>query len=272
MTTSLPSKPALSLRETCEFCGSSLEFHEIRVGSRVFRPRPKPCSCPEAQTQYAQEQHIRQVEKDRQTEGERAERIELLRKQAMFPERWEDRTFNHFKVTPQNKAAFETAMRYAERFDQANGRGILFTGTVGTGKTHLSAAIGQHLLDEGKSVLYGTVATHLARLRHTYGNDKQTERQVMDQLIRCQLLIIDDVGKEKVTEWVDQTVFEIINTRYEHRKPVVITTNLSLSEIRDKYTVTGDALVSRIIEMCAGVQMSGADWRKESAKQRKGAG
>jgi DNA replication protein DnaC len=78
--------------------------------------------------------------------------------------------------------------------------------------------------------------------------------------------VIDDLGKEKPTLWVEQMVYEIINGRYEDNKPVIITTNTSLVGIQDQYDKNGPAIVSRIVEMCQGVKMDGADWRKGRLK------
>lgn len=249
--------------DTCEFCGARLEYHEAHLNRRTFRFRAKPCTCEQAQAKKTEIQRQKEEYERQAWERIQRERIDALKRASLIPERWETRTFDHFERTPANEGAYQTALQFASQFAEAKGKGLIFTGTVGTGKTHLSAAIAWMLLNEGSSVVYGTVATLLAKLRSTYNDDKVDERQVFDKFVNCDLLIIDDLGKEKVTEWADQVMFEIINTRYERNKSLVITTNMRLSALQAKYENTGAALVSRILEMCQGVQMDGIDWRKQ---------
>lgn len=75
----------------------------------------------------------------------------------------------------------------------------------------------------------------------------------------CDLLILDDLGKEKQTEWTNQILYEVINSRYEHRKPIVVTTNYSAQELSNRID---SAVVSRLFEMCAFVNVTGVDHRK----------
>ncbi|MCL6577035.1 MAG: ATP-binding protein [Kyrpidia sp.] len=130
-------------------------------------------------------------------------------------------------------------------------------------KTHLAAAIAISLLEKKKSVVFGTVTPFLGQIRKTFDDDREHEWDVMRRFSWCDLLIIDDLGKEKVSDWVQQTVYEIINNRYVNNKSLVITTNMSLGDIRERYQEHGDAIVSRILEMCRGVRLDGPDWRKK---------
>ena len=78
----------------------------------------------------------------------------------------------------------------------------------------------------------------------------------------CSLLVLDDLGKEKPSEWVEETLYEIINARYVRRLPVIITTNVGLKAVETRYPWNGEAIVSRLFEMCAGVKVGGDDWRR----------
>jgi DNA replication protein DnaC len=230
----------------------------VELGGKRRPLGVRRCDCPEAQAHWARVDEQRRQREELLREME----IEQLIHASMIPARWRNRTFESFQVTDENRKAYETAKTYAETFDPAEGKGLLFTGTVGTGKTHLAAAITMYLLGQGQRVVFGTFGTLLAQLRHTYDGDG-SERDVMRRFMRCPLLVIDDLGKEKVTDWVEQTIYEIVNTRYEDCKSLVITTNLSLTELRSRYPTVGDALVDRIIEMCQGVKMVGDSWRKK---------
>lgn len=234
---------------------------------------PSRCECPRSIEHWArvdeEERREQEVREAREREIERLKTIERAFKKSQLPARFQQRTFENFKETPANRQAFRDALDYAENFEHklSAGQGLIFSGTVGTGKTYLAAAITLYLLNQCCSVVFGTVTSLLGRIRQTYDEDAQeTERQVIDQLINVSLLVIDDLGKEKPTAWVEMMLYEIINARYEANKPLIITTNTSLKEIQDRYENTGPAIVSRIIEMCQGVRMDGADWRKERLK------
>lgn len=259
--------------QICKFCEATLRhrpLYDPLVDGRVsiWFP-PHPCSCTEGQAEAAriaaEEKRISEEREVQEREYERRETIKRLFKRSKLPARFQQRTFDTFALTAENTQALMTARDYAENFRDklTAGQGLIFTGDVGTGKTHLAAAITLHLINHCRPVVFGTVTNLLGRIRNTYDDDcKETERQVVDELLNIPLLVIDDLGKEKPTMWVEQMVYEIINGRYEDNKPVIITTNTSLKGIGEQYEKNGAAIVSRIVEMCEGVKMGGRDWRK----------
>ncbi|MFB5193166.1 ATP-binding protein [Alicyclobacillus fastidiosus] len=235
---------------------------EFEIAGKRFPFGAKRCTCEEAQTWWAEYDRQKAEEKRLEEERERRARLDRLFQLSMLPTRWKSRTFESFEVTNDNRDAFQTAKEYVEQFRPSEGKGLIFTGTVGLGKTHLSAAIAMELLSREYSAVFGTVTTLLDEFRSAYDNDRIHHADVMRQLTRCDLLIVDDLGKEKVTDWVEQMVYELINTRYENNKSLIVTTNMTLTDIRDKYTERGAAIVSRILEMCKGVKMTGRDRRR----------
>lgn len=248
-----------SSSRNCQFCNGQLEPKVIILGRPVGVSR---CTCDEAVLFWVRQDEAVNAMQREQEEIQRQGRLAELFQRSMLPARWKERTFESYRVTPENEAAYERSRWYAEHFHPA-ADGLLFRGAVGLGKTHLAAAIAMHLLSKEHTVVFGTVTSLLGRIRSTYDDNRESERDVMRRLMRCELLIIDDMGKEKVTDWVQQTVFEIINTRYDDNKPLIITTNMTIPEIRNKYNENGEALVDRIFEMCKGVQLTGRSWRKK---------
>lgn len=256
----------------CVHCGEAMHrITTVRIGNDEIPFGPFVCDCEAFQGEREAARECQRQEEIARQHQERVERIERLFRNSTLPERWRDRTFEAFRKTAGTQAAYDTAYRYTHEFNRRSGTGLLFTGDVGLGKTHLAAAIAMELMSRELSVVYGTVSSLLSQIRSTYDSSKETEAAAKYRMTSCDLLVIDEMGKEKVNAWVGQTVYDIINARYENNKAMVITTNLSLAEIRKKYNDIdsvrvgiGDALVDRIYEACRGVQFTGTSWRKQS--------
>ena len=122
---------------------------------------------------------------------------------------------------------------------------ICFTGSVGTGKSFLSCCIANDLISSGHSVLYFSAVRFFQLLTGASVNNKDSLSIVslMDDLMKCDLLIIDDLGTENTTPFMISNLFSCINDRYNYKKPVIISTNLSMKEICDKYS---DRILSRL--------------------------
>jgi len=202
-------------------------------------------------------------------------KVEKLFKQSKLGERFKNRTFENFRVTADNKTTFETAQKYATEFEKYKneGVGLNFNGSYGTGKTHLAAAITIDLISRGIPVIMGTTITLLGKFKEAY-NRKESESEIIDLYSRIDLLIIDDLGKERVNDWVLEKLYLIINNRYENNLPIVITTNYNIDDLIKKLTATdkygniinsdtAEAITSRLWEICRGIEMNGLDWRKK---------
>lgn len=127
------------------------------------------------------------------------------------------------------------------------GLGLLFTGTVGTGKTYLAAAIANALMEKEFQVLFLVVPDLLDELRATY--DRRTETTELDLLDTARgipILILDDLGAHNYTEWTRNRLYSIVNYRLNQQLPTVITSNLSLQEMEE---FLGDRTTSRLLQM-----------------------
>ena len=153
-------------------------------------------------------------------------------------------------------------MRYAKAFmTKEIHTGLIFYGNSGTGKTFNSACIGNYLMDRGKSVLVLNLAYYLTNLKAQWSS---IETEVLRKVSECDLLIIDDFGAEKITDWVLEKVFLLIDTRYKTEKPVIITTNLEYSrdENCDIEKIFSRRIKDRINEMCYPLCFFGESRRK----------
>ena len=152
-----------------------------------------------------------------------AKKAERIREKSNLGERFKRRTFESFNPVF-NQNAYDRCLYYSEHYKDSERNSLLLIGTVGTGKTHLAAAISNKLMDKGIPVLFDTYSGHLNKLKDEF--DRKAKREHLKLMQDIDVLVIDDVGKEKQTEWSRSVMFDVINYRYEHILPVIITSNL----------------------------------------------
>lgn len=178
-------------------------------------------------------------------------------REACFPEsRMKGWTFD--KDDGENVKLTTGLKNYVEKFHEfkQQGKGLLLYGDVGRGKTYGSACVANALLDEGYSVLmtdFTTIESIVSRIW-----DKQ---EYYNALSRFDLLIIDDLSVERKTEYMEQIVQAVINTRYNAGLPLIITTNLTGEELQSPSDMVYKRIFSRLYEMCIPVKVEGKDRR-----------
>lgn len=189
------------------------------------------------------------------------ERISEILSKSGLGKRFQKRTFGNFKVTNENQEQYKQAKEFVEHFPKS--KGLLITGPVGTGKTHLAAAIANYLIEKLYTVMFGNITDIITLVKSTYSkHSEETELQVIQALTsEVDLLVIDDLGKEYATENTRAILYQIINRLNEDERPVIITTNYNSKSLKSKLGERGEAIVSRITEMTEPVIMTGQDWR-----------
>ena len=184
-------------------------------------------------------------------------RIKNLRK-AGFPDgEMTDYTFKNDDRA--NEKLSSIAKRYVENFARMfeDGKGLIFYGNVGSGKTFISACIANALIDKG----HPCMVTNFARLVNTLGNKFEGKQDYLDGLNRFSLLIIDDLAAERDTEYMNEIIYNIIDSRYRSRKPLIVTTNLNLEELTNPTDIKKQRVYSRLLEMCLPVEVKGENRR-----------
>lgn len=165
----------------------------------------------------------------------------------------------------------EQAKRYVAHWEEMREQdlGLLFWGRPGNGKTFAAGCIANALLESedlhAPSVRMTTFGTILNQLPGMTAQDKEW---YLDGFRTCDLLILDDFGMERRTEYAQEQVFNIIDGRYVSRKPLIVTTNLSLNELKHPEGLVQQRIFDRVLEMCVPVCFDGESLRRDKAREK----
>jgi DNA replication protein DnaC len=221
----------------CPRCGQPVEAFTLELpmglGARVFTGE---CPC---------EQERRGAEARERTAADHRERVRALFRQSGIGRRHEAASFENFVTSPPTAAVVEVCRAFVTAFPQA-GKGLSLCGEPGTGKTHLAVAITRALVDRGVSAVIVNVPMLLLTFRGTFAGDRP-ERfdQMLDLLCRCEHLVLDDLGRERPTAWAQETLYLVVNARYQECLATSLTTNLNPAELGARL---GEPILDRLAE------------------------
>lgn len=234
------------------YCGKCKTAKQTRVNI-LGTVRTVPCMCTCEQEQYEQEKAERR-------ERERLMAIDRARHEAFQDGRMIGWTFEQDDGA--NARLSKIARKYAENFKHflSSGRGLLLYGNTGTGKTFAACCVANKLIDDGYSVLVKNFSTIANELLSTWDKD-----EYMEDLNGVSLLVLDDLDIERQSEYMQETVYNVIDGRYRAGKPVIVTTNLTAEQLKNPESVENRRVYSRLIDMCIPVPVSGEDRRYKRA-------
>lgn len=186
---------------------------------------------------------------------------------AGIPDRFHTRTLDVFEAeTPEQQHALEFAKAYAANFSDAikTGRCAIFVGKPGTGKTHLAVGIGLRIMGtENRTVLFTTVMRAVRRVKDSWGKgSSETETQAIAALTYPDLLILDEVGVQFGSDFERNIMFDVLNERYEKRRPSILMSNLSKDEL---VGFLGERVFDRMRE--DGGKFVAFDWLSHRSKR-----
>lgn len=216
------------------------------------------CMCACAQENYAREEAARK-------KREEADRIMRLRSAGISSQTFRDASFA--ADDGKNPKPMDTLRRYAERWEamQRENIGLLLYGDVGTGKSYGAACIANRLIEQSIPVCMINLSTVLNSLGGYQSDEKNT---YIADLMRYPLLILDDFGMERQTDYALEQVFNVIDARYRSGKPLIVTTNLSLTELNAPRSLEHKRIYDRIREMCQPVNFGSSGRRVERADKK----
>ena len=236
----------------CKKCGGQRQTVVPCFGKPgYFMPR---CIC----------QCQREAEEQRKAAEERQRRMERIKRrkaQGLQDRYLYDYTFDNDSG---ENPLIEKARAYVERWSEAfrDNTGLLLFGDVGTGKSFFAGCIANALLERDVPVLMTNFPSILNRLTGVFSEDRA---DFIASLELYDLLIIDDLGVERSTEYAMEQMFYVIDSRYRSRKPMIITTNLRLEEIKNPPDLAHARIYDRILERCAPILFAGKTFREENA-------
>ncbi len=196
-------------------------------------------------------------------------RVAALRERSGLSKRLKRYTLKNFdqSVNRSTQEAFGKIWDYILNWEENReaGRGLYLCGGVGVGKTHLAVAVMNELMGKDRvPSLFVTVPELLDNLRGAYNDPGRDLDEWMDAVKNAELLVLDDLGSEKATQWVQERLYVIINHRYREALPTIFTSNVGA---KDLFTQLGERTASRIVAMCGeGIKIEGPDHRAVSAR------
>ena len=186
---------------------------------------------------------------------------------ARIPGRYTKCGFDTFLRYPneQLERAVARAEAFAEAFPAVD-RGLLFIGSPGIGKTHLAVSVLRVVVRKGLRGIYHDTRSLLAEVRASFDPVTRTSQAaILGEVMEADLLVLDDLGAERATEWVEETLNLIVNTRYNQKRPTVFATNYEdvpdSDDINVLRTRVGFRMHSRLREMCEFLEFDGPDYR-----------
>jgi len=251
------------LNEICPKCGKHL-YKKVTIlnKDRIVKTM---CEC-ESKIWHEQQQKA-------DAQGKQDDLNKLI-SNSLMDTKFRKSTFENWDFNKGSKQMYELGKRYAENFKQckSEGLGLLIYGQPGNGKTYLVSTIANELLKHFIPVICVSINSLLDRIQQTYSKwGKEAESDILRGLCNADLLIIDDLGTEKRTEWSRSMIYNIIDSRYRSNLPLIITSNLEINPSQ-RHGILADYYYerteNRILEMCTPVLNKSKSIRIDEAKKK----
>lgn len=241
------------------FCGKCRTRRQMEIdlfSDGVLRKVPVMCDC-------QAEENERQIAEDKARKARMNQ--ERRRLEGIASDQWRQVSFAD--DDRRDERASEVCMRYAKNFEQMqnSNMGLMLYGEVGSGKTFLAACIANALLEQGYRVMMASLPTLIAQMGDDFGEERA---DILRRVTNADLLVLDDVGVERDTEYSMEQAYEVINARYKSGKPLVVTTNLSMRDLKDVNALSKSRIYDRLKELCHPALVKGGSRRAGIASRK----
>ncbi len=172
--------------------------------------------------------------------------------------------FDNFKAKQGSDK--DNVLKICKNYVNKRDRNLFIYGDVGAGKTHLAVSIAKEVLKSFVSVIFVEASELFLKWRSLYDNPALDEERFVKLLIGVPLLIIDDLGKHKINDFIEEKLWLVINGRYERMRPLVVTSNYSPMELERLFVNNGEAIIDRILSGCEVIKLEGNYRRLKGVK------
>ena len=187
--------------------------------------------------------------------------INQLYKDSYMKKNYQNMNFENFNKELVNDIAIKIIEDFTEKcIAKKQTNGLIITGTSGVGKAHLAAAIANKLIEKGQIVLIGRLTTLLDKIKETFADNTISENELIELYSNIDMIIIDDLGTERVSKWALEKLYTIIENRNENRLPIIITTRFDKNGLSKRFKEgqdeeLADAVINKLYQMCYGVTL-----------------
>ncbi len=212
---------------------------------------------------------LQEVEKREEQERIRKEQevVDQLFRYSLVDDRFRASTFENYVVNEENRKAYTIARNYVAKYEEMykRNKGLILWGTPGTGKTFLASCIANELLRKRIPILVTSILK-LTSPTGPFSREMDEQQTFVSKMNQARILFIDDLGTERTTDYKMEQVFEVIDSRYGAKKPMIITTNLHLRSLKEETDMRKRRIYERILEVCFPVHCVGTSWRTQLAR------
>mgnify|MGYP004449929853 CR=1 FL=1 len=246
----------------CEFCGKELKpmgLDYLYVNISKDSIDYERCDCKKSQ-EYWQEIDKKEDEKNKRKHFR--EVINKLYKQNYVGRKFQEMNFENYEINIGNEKAVDVIYDYTNKcITEKQNKGLIITGTSGLGKTHLAASIANRLIQNERIVLMGRLTTLLDMIKETFRDNTKSENELIELYSNVDMIIIDDLGTEKISGWALEKLYTIIENRNENGLPIIITTRFDKQGLIERFSMCEDtqlvdAIISKLYQMCYGVKIN----------------
>ena len=254
-----------NLNSKCKFCGKDLkpiglDYLYVNVSPEFIEY--ERCTC-EKSINYWKEIDMKDQEQKKRQHYK--EIINQFYSQNYISKRLKEYKFDNFKVTDINKKEVEIAKDFTNKcINNRLENGLIITGNSGVGKTHLAASISNELIEKDILVLMGRLTSLLDMIKETFKDNSKSENELIDLFSNLDMIVIDDLGTEKISQWALDKLYTIIENRNENKLPIIITTRFDKQSLLNRFYQSNDkdlsnAIIQKLYQMCYGIELKRYD-------------
>ncbi len=245
----------------CEYCNK--ELTPIGLDHFYYNASPESieyerCNCNKAQIYWKQkdEEEYQNKKKEHYKNA-----LKNIYEQSHVGKILKDKNFENFKTSLINKREVNIAKDYTNKcITKRQSKGLIISGELETGKTHLATSIANKLIENDKIVLMGRLTTLLDMIKETFKDNTKSENELIDLYSNVDMIIIDDLGTEKISQWALEKLYTIIENRNENELPIIITKRFNKQGLIERFSTSQDrqlvdAIISKLYRMCYGITL-----------------